>query len=188
MPNAKHLIPVEVIENKILLLRGKKVMLGKELAVLYGVLNKNLNKAVKRNLKRFPADFMFQLTKAEFKNLKFQIGTSSWGGERKLPYAFTEHGVLMLSSVLNSERAVQVNIQIMRAFIKLRKIMLTHKNLQQKIQTLERKYDQKFSAVFDAIKQLLRNDALINKRLTYEEDKQKNKKWGFVPNNPPGQQ
>jgi len=152
------LIPQERIENKILLIRGKKVMLDRDLARLYGVLTRNLNKAVTRNLDRFPEDFAFQLDKEEFENLKFQFGTSSWGGTRKLPRVFTEQGVAMLSSVLNSKRAVQANIQIMRTFTKLRELMLSHKDLAYKIEAMERKFkdhDEKFEIVFKAIRQLL---------------------------------
>lgn len=119
-----NIVPVQIIENKIHIIRGQKVMLDSDLAELYGVETKNLNKAVKRNIGRFPDDFMFQLTQEEFSNLKFQFGTSSWGGKRKLPNVFTEHGVLMLSSALNSEKAAQVNIQIMRTFVKLRQTVL----------------------------------------------------------------
>ena len=118
-----------IIENKILIIRGQKVMLDRDIANLYNIGTRELNKAVSRNRARFPSDFMFQLTKNEFVNLKFQFGTSSWGGTRKLPYAFTEQGVAMLSSVLRSERAVQVNIQIMRVFVKLREIIATHKEI-----------------------------------------------------------
>ncbi len=149
------LVPQEIIESKILLLRGKKVMLDRDLAVLYEVETRGLNKAVKRNIDRFPEDFMFQLTNDEFDNLKFHFGTSSWGGTRKLPYAFTENGVAMLSSVLNSQRAIQVNIQIMRTFTRLREILLSHKDLQKKIEDMEKKYDAQFKVVFDAIKQLM---------------------------------
>jgi len=147
-----------IIENKILIIRGQKVMLDKDLAILYGVETFNLNKAVKRNLDRFPNDFMFQLTKEESNNLIFQFGISSWGGTRKQPYAFTEQGVAMLSSVLRSERAVQVNIQIMRAFVKLREIISTHKELAQKLKELELKiesHDGNITAIFEAINQLL---------------------------------
>src|SRR4030042_6237664 len=121
------IIPQEIIENKILFIRGKKVMLDKDLAMLYGVETKVLNQAIKRNITRFPEDFMFQLTSEEFQNLRSQIVTSSWGGQRYFPYAFTENGVAMLSSVLNSERAVDVNIQIMRTFTRLREMLLTHR-------------------------------------------------------------
>jgi len=149
------LIPQEIIESKILLLRGKKVMLDKDLAVLYGVETFNLNKAVKRNIDRFPEDFMFQLTSEEFKNLIFHFGISSWGGTRKLPYAFTENGVAMLSSVLNSKRAVQANIQIMRTFTRIRELIATHKDLARRLDDLEKKYDSQFKVVFDAIRQLM---------------------------------
>lgn len=150
------LIPQEVIEGKILLIRGKKIMLDSELAVLYGVETKQLTRQVRRNIDRFPNDFMFQLTKEEF--LRCQIGTSKSGGRRYLPYAFTEHGILMLSSVLNSKKAIQVNIQIMRTFTKLREMMLSYKELQKKIEAMERrhdKHDQHFQVVFKAIKEML---------------------------------
>ena len=149
------LLPQESIESKIFTIRGKRVMLDRDLAGLYGVATGNLNKAVSRNIERFPEDFMFQLTKEEFKNLIFHFGTSSWGGTRKLPRAFTEQGVSMLSSVLKSKRAIQVNIQIMRAFIKLKEMLSTHKDLKQKIEEMEKRYDYQFKIVFDAIKQLL---------------------------------
>ncbi|MBM4056315.1 MAG: ORF6N domain-containing protein [Planctomycetes bacterium] len=156
MKKAKtDIIPQESIESKIFSIRGKRVMLDRDLAGLYGVTTGNLNKAVSRNIERFPEDFMFQLTTEEFKNLIFHFGTSSWGGTRKLPRAFTEQGVAMLSSVLNSERAIQVNIQIMRAFIKLKEMLSTHKDLKLKIEEMEKRYDYQFKIVFDAIKQLL---------------------------------
>ncbi|MCX5667275.1 MAG: ORF6N domain-containing protein [Candidatus Omnitrophica bacterium] len=159
----KDLISQEVIERKIYLIRGRNVMLDKDLAGLYGVETKNLNLQVKRNIKRFPEDFMFQVTKEE--NLRLQFATSSYGGRRYLPYVFTEQGVAMLSSVLNSERAIEVNIAIMRAFVRLREILLTHKDLAAKIAALELKYknhDMRFSeydkhitAIFEAIKKLM---------------------------------
>src|SRR3990172_10103607 len=149
------LLPQESIEGKIFTVRGKRVMLDRDLASLYGVATGNLNKAVSRNIERFPEDFMFQLTKEEFKNLIFHFGTSRWGGTRKLPRAFTEQGVAMLSSVLKSKRAIQVNIQIMRAFIKLRELALTYKGLKQKIENMDKKYDYQFKVVFDAIKRLI---------------------------------
>ena len=194
MSKNNELVSEETIENKILLLRGKKVMLDKDLAELYGVLTKNLNKAVKRNIERFPSDFIFQLNLTEAKHTRFQIGTLEKGkgsNIKYLPYAFTEQGIAMLSSVLNSPRAIQVNIQIMRTFTRLRKILLTHQDLQIKIEKLLRqqitqaghlaKHDKHISAIFAAIKQLLQNDEIINKRLSYEEEKEKNKKWGFQP-------
>ncbi len=154
------LVPSEIIENKIFLIRDQKVMLDKHLAELYGVTTKGLNRAVKRNLDRFPEDFMFQLTVEEIDCLRFQFGTSNKGrgGRRYSPYAFTEQGVAMLSSVLNSPRAVQVNIAIMRAFVKLRELMISHKDLACKIEELERtvgKHDENFVIVFQAIKKLL---------------------------------
>lgn len=150
------LIPQEVIESRILLFRGKKVMLDKDLATLYRVRPIALRQQIKRNKNRFPEDFMFQLTDQEVEILVSQNVIPSkrnLGGY--LPYAFTEQGVAMLSSVLNSERAIQVNIQIMRTFTKLKEIIMTHKDLQKKIEDMERKYDQQFKVVFDAIKQLL---------------------------------
>ena len=152
-------VPVELIERRISLIRGQKVMLSTDLADLYAVEPRVLVQAVKRNAMRFPEDFMFQLTAEEFENLKSQNVISSWGGLRRAtPYAFTEQGVAMLSSVLRSERAVAVNIAIMRAFVKLREIMATHKDLASKIESLESKYaehDQDIQAVFKAIKKLL---------------------------------
>jgi len=150
------LIPSERIERSILLLRGHKVMLDSDLAALYGVETKRLVEAVKRNLDRFPADFMFQLTKGEFDVLRSQFTTSSsWGGRRYPPYAFTEQGVAMLSSVLRSARAIQVNIEIMRAFVRLREIVASHADLARKLEALEKKYDSQFKVVFDAIRQLM---------------------------------
>jgi hypothetical protein len=154
-------------ERRILLIRKQRVMLSDDLAELYGVETKALNRAVKRNAERFPEDFIFQLTKEEWDDLKCQIGTSSlpnlksqivtssWGGSRIAPYAFTEQGVAMLSSVLRSTRAVQVNIAIMRAFVRLREMLLTNAELARKLADLERKYDSQFKAVFDAIRQLM---------------------------------
>lgn len=153
-----NIISVELIASKILFIRGKRVMLDKDLAVLYGVPVKVLNQAVKRNLKRFPDDFMYQLTKEEVINLKSQFVTSSWGGVRKLPYVFTQGGVAMLSGVLNSERAIKVNIQIMRAFVKLRELLINHKDLAIKLGALERKYiahDEKIKYIFETIRKLL---------------------------------
>ncbi len=147
---------MERIATAIVAIRGQKVMLDEDLASLYGVEVRALNQAVQRNLERFPDDFMFQLTDEEYANLKSQIVTSSsWGGRRKRPYVFTEQGVAMLSSVLRSTRAVQVNIEIMRAFVRLRQILATHADLARKLETLEKKYDESFKAVFDAIRQLM---------------------------------
>jgi hypothetical protein len=151
----KQLILAERIENRIFQVRGKKVMLDSDLALLYGVETKVLIQAVKRNKSRFPEDFMFQLTKEEFIGLRSQIVTSNRGGRRYLPYAFTEQGVAMLSSVLNSNRAILVNIHIMRAFINLRRIGLTYVGLKRKIEAMEKKYDIQFKIVFDTLKKLL---------------------------------
>ena len=156
MAGSRSIIPPERIEKAICLVRGQKVMLDADLAMLYGVEAKNLTRAVRRNVERFPSDFMFRLSKDEFADLKCQIGTSSsWGGRRYPPYAFTEQGVAMLSSVLRSKRAVQVNVEIMRAFVRLRQILGSHKDLARKLAALEKKYDQQFKVVFDAIRQLM---------------------------------
>jgi len=149
------LVPVEQIEGAILLIRGHKVMLDADLATLYNVETRVLIQAVKRNIERFPDDFMFQLTKQELDNLRSQVVTSSWGGRRYPPYAFTEQGVAMLSSVLRSQRAVQVNIEIMRAFVRLRRMLAGHAGLARKLAALEKKYDAQFKVIFDTIRELM---------------------------------
>ena len=154
----KEVIPIERIARAILIIRREKVMLDSDLARLYGVTTGNLNKAVKRNAERFPTDFMFQLDAEEVANLKFQFGISSWGGRRRLPYAFSEHGVAMLSSVLNSERAVKVNIAVVRAFVKLRETLDTNRELARKFAELERRvgvHDDEIAAILEAIRQLM---------------------------------
>jgi hypothetical protein len=148
------------IEEMIVFVRGEKVLLDRDLAELYGVETKALNKAVKRNADRFPRDFMFQLTTDEAQNLRFQFGTSSastpkHGGRRYSPYVFTEQGVAMLSGVLNSKRAITVNVEIMRAFVRLRRLLLANTELAKKLDALERKYDVQFKVVFDAIRELM---------------------------------
>ena len=151
------LVPRERIERSILLIRGQKVMLSTDLAELYQVEPRVLVQAVKRNIARFPEDFMFQLTEEEFSNLKSQIVISSWGGLRRArPYAFTEQGVAMLSSVLRSKRAIQVNIEIMRAFVRLRRMLASHADLARKLEALEKKYDAQFKVVFEAIRELMK--------------------------------
>ena len=130
-------------------------MLDADLAALYGVDTKVFVQAVRRNVDRFPADFMFQLTKQEFDNLRSQFVTSSWGGRRYPPYAFTEQGVAMLSSVLRSKRAIRVNVEIMRAFVQLRRMLASHADLARKLSALEKKYDEQFKVVFDAIRELM---------------------------------
>lgn len=132
-------IPEEIIASKIYQIRNQKVMLDNDLAELYQVETRRLNEQVKRNISRFPDDFMFQLTTEEWENLKSQNATSSWGGRRKLPYAFTEHGVLMLSSVLNSERAITINIHIMRVYKRIREMLLTHKDVLMELETIKQK-------------------------------------------------
>jgi ORF6N domain len=150
-------IPTERIEHAILVVRDEKVMLDRDLAALYGVETRALVQAVRRNRERFPDDFMFQLSKEELDNLRSQtvISSSGWGGRRYPPYAFTEHGVAMLSSVLRSQRAVRVNIEIMRAFIRLRQTLASNRDLARRLDELEARYDAQFGAVFDAIRQLM---------------------------------
>jgi hypothetical protein len=145
----------ERVEKAILMIRGERVMLDSDLADLYGVETKALVRAMKRNAERFPTDFMFQLSFQEFTDLRSQIGTSSWGGRRTPPYAFTEQGVAMLSGLLHSKRAIDANIAIMRTFVRLRQMLLAHKDLARKIDALERKYDGQFEVVFQAIRELM---------------------------------
>ncbi len=167
----KSIVPIEVIEKKILLIGGQKVMLDSDLAALYGVTTKRLNEQVRRNLKRFPADFMYQLSVEEFESLRSHFATIKIGrGKHRkyLPYVFTEQGIAMLSSVLNSDRAIDVNIQIMRVFVKLREMISSHKDLAGKLNELEKKYDGQFQIVFEAIRQLIEI-----------EDKQR-RKIGFI--------
>ena len=151
--------PVEVVVSRILLLRNQKMLLDADLAELYGVPTKVLLQAVKRNLERFPDDFMFQLTDQEFSHLRSQSVTSSWGGRRHAPYAFTEQGVAMLSGVLNSPRAISVNIEIMRAFVRLREMLASNKDLAAKLNAMEHKlesHDQAIAGVLNAIRELMR--------------------------------
>ncbi len=144
------------IEQSIFFIRGEKVILDFTLAAMYGVTTKALIQAVRRNLDRFPNDFMYQLSSQEVRRLRSQFVTSSsWGGRRRHPYAFTEQGVAMLSSVLRSERAVRVNVEIMRAFVRLRRLLITHADLARKLEELEKKYDAQFRVVFDAIRELM---------------------------------
>ena len=146
----------EVIQRRILLIRGQKVMLDAHLAELYGVETKALKRAVKRNRDRFPRDFMFELTKQESNASRYRFGTLKRGAHAKYTsFVFTEQGVAMLSTVLNSKRAIQVNIEIMRAFVRLREILATHKDLARKLEELEKKYDEQFRVVFEAIRQLM---------------------------------
>lgn len=148
----------ENLAKLVFLIRGEKVLLDADLADLYGVATKVLNQAVKRNLDRFPEDFMFQLTPEEWGNMRSQIVTTSRRKLSAVPYAFTEQGVAMLSSVLRSQRAVEVNIAIMRTFVQLRRLMDSNRDLRLRIESLETRYDEQFSQVFDAIKQLIAED------------------------------
>jgi len=156
MNDDNMLIPLERIQGAILQLRGERIMLDSDLARLYGVETKVLTRAVRRNIERFPADFMFRLSNDEFENLRRHFGTSSqWGGRRTPPYAFTEQGVAMLSSVLRSKQAVQVNIEIIRTFVKLRAMTADNKALARRLNKLEAKYDKQFAVVFDAIREMM---------------------------------
>lgn len=162
------LVARERIVAAILLIRGHKVMLDSTLAELYGVATRVLVQAVKRNRRRFPDDFMFQLTSAEFDDLKSHgVTSNAWGGRRTLPYAFTEQGVAMLSSVLRSRRAVEVNVEIMRAFVRLREMVAGHADLVRRLDELEKRYDQQFRAVFDAIRALISEETKPRKRIGF---------------------
>ncbi len=163
-------IPVEIVQSKIYFIRGYKVMLDQDLAERYGVTNRRLKEQVRRNLRRFPDDFMLQLTWEEVESSRSHFATLNRGGNIKyLPYAFTEQGIAMLSSVLNSEKAIDVNIQIIRVFTQLREFMISNKELALKIQELEKKYDNQFKSVFEAIRRLM----------TYPDDGYKRTKIGF---------
>jgi len=157
MEKPRAVVPESRIARHIAFVRGHKVMLDQDLAVLYGVSTTRLNEQVRRNSERFPSDFMFQLTSEEAENLRSLFATSSWrhGSRRFLPLAFTEQGVAMLSGVLNSRRAVRVNVEIMRTFVKLRQILSSHAELARKLEELEKKYDSQFRVVFDAIRELM---------------------------------
>jgi hypothetical protein len=173
-PGFKSIIPSERIESLICFLRGQKVILDSDLASLYQVETGALVRAVKRNMERFPEDFMFQLSNEEFKHLRSQFGTSSsWGGRRYAPYAFTEHGVAMLSGILKSKRAIQVNIEIVRAFVRLRKILSEHQDLSRKIMNLEKQYDAQFRVVFDALKQMMKPASNSEKHIGFKTGKDK---------------
>jgi hypothetical protein len=172
MPDKRVLVAPERIETRIFFARGQKVMLSTHLAELYEVEPRALVQAVKRNFERFPEDFMFQLNAEEFANLKSQFVTSSWGGLRRAkPYAFTEQGVAMLSSVLRSPRAVRVNIEIMRAFVRLRQMLQQNADLARKLAVLEKKYDAQFKVVFDAIRGLMAPPAPRRKRIGFRAEK-----------------
>ncbi len=162
-----NLVAIEQISSKIYFIRGVKVMLDRDLAILYEVETRALNQAVKRSMKRFPDDFMFQLTKTEFENLMSQIVISSWGGIRKMPYAFTEQGVAMLSGILTSDRAISVNIQIMRTFTKLRHMIAGHEELKKAIEELKKQTDERFEVVFTVLDKLLADDQDPKKKIGF---------------------
>jgi phage regulator Rha-like protein len=181
MAGQVNLVPVERIERAIIVVRGEKVMLDSELAEIYGVETKALNQAVKRNASRFPTDFMFQLTFEEWESLRSQSVTLKRGEHRKyLPNAFTEHGALMLANVLNSERAAQTSVMVVRAFVRLRQLLSSNAELARKLESLEKKYDAQFKVVFDAIRQLMSPPARpkreIGFHVKYDDDKPKAKK------------
>ncbi len=164
------MLPDEVVMNKIYLIRGLKVMMDEDLALLYQVPTKVLNQAVKRNMERFPSDFMFTLTQKEHGNLKSHFVTSSWGGRRKPPYAFTEQGVSMLSSVLNSDTAIRVNIQIIRIFTKMREVLLMHKDILLQLEKIEKKlanHDEDILLIFKYLKQLLNPPQQSRRRIGF---------------------
>lgn len=166
----KEVIPIETVTGKIHYIREHKVLLDRDLAELYGVETGQLKRAVRRNIDRFPPDFMFELTKKEHENLRCQIGISSWGGTRYFPMAFTEQGIAMLSSVLNSKRAIQVNIAIMRAFVQMRELLITNKKFAQKLNDIEKRladHDENFQIVFDAIKRLLTEDEKPKRKIGF---------------------
>ena len=161
------MISIESITSRIYFIRGIKVMLDRDLAELYGVETKQLKRAVRRNIDRFPADFMFELADDELEILRCQIGTSSWGGPRYIPMAFTEQGVAMLSSVLKSKRAIQVNIQIMRIFSQFKQMLSGHRDLEMKIEAMEAKFDRQFRVVFEAIKQLITEEEKPKRKIGF---------------------
>ena len=171
MKAGNELMPIELIQSKIMVIRGEKVMIDQDLAGLYAVETKQLKRAVRRNLDRFPSDFMFELTREEYNSLRSQFGTSSWGGTRYLPMAFTEQGVAMLSSVLNSKRAIEMNIAIMRAFVQLRKTTSSQKQLDRKLQEIEARledHDESIDAIFEAIHQLMRPPEKKRRKIGFE--------------------
>jgi hypothetical protein len=170
-----EIILQELIERKIYYIRGQKVMLNKDLAELYGVETKILNQAVKRNIKRFPTDFMFQLTKEEFTVQRSQIVTFEKGKgkyPKYLPYMFTEQGIAMLSTVLNSERAILVNIEIMRAFVRIRKMITSNTALARKVKALEKKYDEQFAVVFETIYKLMATPEKKQRKIGFKREKE----------------
>lgn len=171
MDDSKLVLPAEPIERSIYVMRGQKVMLDQDLADLYGVHTRVLIQGMKRNIERFPPDFMFQLSGEEFAVLRSQsVISSSWGGRRYAPYAFTEQGVAMLSSVLKSQRAIQANIEIMRAFVRLRRMLSENAELAKRMDDMEKKFDSQFKVVFDAIRQLTTPPTSAKKSIGFRKD------------------
>ncbi len=176
------MIPDEVIMNKILLVRDQKVMIDSDIGELYGIETRRLNEQVKRNSERFPENFMFQLTKEEFDNLKSQNATSSWGGRRKFPFVFTEHGILMLANVLKSDRAIKMSIRIIEVFVKIREMFLTHKDILIKLEKIEEsltEHDNNILVIFEYLKQIEKDkqeqfDQENRKRIGYKNDEKEN--------------
>ncbi len=179
--STNSMIPIERIKQCIYLIRGHKVLLDRDLAQLYGVETKLLNRAVSRNIDRFPEDFMFKLNRKEFENLRFHFGTSSWGGRRYPPRAFTEQGVAMLSSVLRSKQAIEVNIAIMRTFVKLREILAGNVALRRKIEAMERRYDEQFTLVFNVLSEMVMPTPKSKSQIGYHTEAKGHKK-GYVKN------
>jgi hypothetical protein len=170
-----EIIPIEEIQQRIFIIRGHRVMIDADLAVLYRVTTKRLNEQVKRNLKRFPSDFIFQLNEKEFENLRSHFATSGWGGRRYLPYVFTEHGAIMLANVLNSPGAVQASIQVVRAFVKLRELLSTNKELAIKLKQLEGKienHDEEIRLIFKAIRQMMASPEEKKRKIGFEREKE----------------
>ena len=170
------IVPSEIIQNKIYLIRGKKVMLDSDIAELYGVSTKRLNEQVRRNIDRFPEDFMFILSKEESDSLRSQFATLKKGRgqhSKYLPYAFTEHGAIMAATILNSPRAVEMSIFIVRAFVKLREMLISHKDLKHKIEEMEKKYDSQFKIVFNAIKELMSQPEKPVRKIGFKTEKEK---------------
>ena len=169
MNKAAISVPIERVEKAILLIRSERVILDVDLAALYGVTTARLNEQVKRNQERFPGDFAFRLTKEEFSILmsQFAISSSKHGGRRKLPLVFTEHGAIMAANVLNSNRAVQASVQVVRAFVRLRQMLSSNSDLAHKLEELEMKYDRQFKVVFDAIRQLMKQPETQRKQIGF---------------------
>ncbi len=190
------LTPVEHLDRAIIEIRGRRVILGHALAAAYGVTTGRLNEQVKRNIRRFPPDFVFQLTKQEYDNLKSQIATSSWGGARRArPYAFTEHGAVMAASVLNSDRAVEVSVFVVRAFVRMSQVLASHRQLAIKLAELERKlaaHDKNFQVVFATIKQLMQPPEPKKKRIGFITDDDRSGQTGsssdFIAHDRPARQ